>query len=214
MYLEKLKIFGFKSFAKKTTIDLTPGVTGIVGPNGCGKSNIVDALRWVLGEQKAGTLRSERMESVIFNGAKDMKPMGMAEVSLTIKNTKNVDAVFVSLDDESLDHVVGIVPVTDHVLAAQQHLERRLGHFFFQQAQALPRIFAQKAHARVKGRAAPHLDRAVADGVDLGSDGQHIFDAPACRQQRLVRVAQRRIGYLEWIFTHYIILLNVMCCDV
>ncbi|MBD3289318.1 AAA family ATPase, partial [candidate division KSB1 bacterium] len=90
MYLEKLKIFGFKSFAKKTMLELTPGVTGIVGPNGCGKSNIVDALRWVLGEQKAGTLRSERMESVIFNGAKDMKPMGMAEVSLTIKNTKNV----------------------------------------------------------------------------------------------------------------------------
>ncbi len=90
MYLEKLKIFGFKSFAKKTVIELTPGVTGIVGPNGCGKSNIVDALRWVLGEQKAGTLRSERMESVIFNGAKDMKPMGMAEVSLTIKNTKNI----------------------------------------------------------------------------------------------------------------------------
>jgi len=90
MYLEKLKILGFKSFARKTTFDLTGGITAIVGPNGCGKSNIVDALRWVLGEQKAGALRSERMESVIFNGSAEMKPMGMAEVAITIKNTKNI----------------------------------------------------------------------------------------------------------------------------
>ncbi|MCD4665115.1 MAG: chromosome segregation protein SMC [Bacteroidales bacterium] len=89
MHLEKLKIFGFKSFAKKTTLDLIPGITAIVGPNGCGKSNIVDALRWVLGEQKAGTLRSDRMESVIFNGTKDHKPLGMAEVSLVIQNSDN-----------------------------------------------------------------------------------------------------------------------------
>lgn len=90
MYLEKLKILGFKSFAKKTTFELMNGITGIVGPNGCGKSNVVDAIRWVLGEQKAGTLRSERMENVIFNGTKELKPLGMAEVSLTIQNTKNI----------------------------------------------------------------------------------------------------------------------------
>ena len=90
MYLDKLKIFGFKSFAKKTTLTFTGGTSGIVGPNGCGKSNIVDAIRWVLGEQRAGTLRSDRMENVIFNGTKDMKPLGMAEVSLVIKNTRNI----------------------------------------------------------------------------------------------------------------------------
>ena len=90
MYLESLKVSGFKSFAKKTTFAFNDGVTAIVGPNGCGKSNTVDAIRWVLGEQKAGSIRSEKMENVIFNGSKDIKPLGMAEVSLKIRNTKNV----------------------------------------------------------------------------------------------------------------------------
>jgi chromosome segregation protein len=90
LYLEKLNIHGFKSFAKKTRLDFMDGVTVIVGPNGCGKSNVVDAIRWVLGEQKAGSIRSDRMENVIFNGTKSMKPLGMSEVSMTIHNTKNV----------------------------------------------------------------------------------------------------------------------------
>ncbi|MFQ5864276.1 MAG: chromosome segregation protein SMC [bacterium] len=90
MYLESLEIHGFKSFGKKTKFVFTDGISAIVGPNGCGKSNIVDAIRWVLGEQKSGLLRSDRMENVIFNGSKSMKPLGMAEVSLTIHNTKNV----------------------------------------------------------------------------------------------------------------------------
>lgn len=90
MFLEKLEILGFKSFARKTSFQFNSGITGVVGPNGCGKSNIVDSIRWVLGEQKAGTLRSERMENVIFNGSKSTKPLGMAEVSMTIKNTRNV----------------------------------------------------------------------------------------------------------------------------
>ncbi|MFQ6115400.1 MAG: AAA family ATPase, partial [bacterium] len=90
MYLESLEIHGFKSFGKKTRFVFTDGISSIVGPNGCGKSNIVDAIRWVLGEQKSGLLRSDRMENVIFNGSKSMKPLGMAEVSLTIQNTKNV----------------------------------------------------------------------------------------------------------------------------
>lgn len=90
MYLESLRVNGFKSFAKKTKFLFNDGITAIVGPNGCGKSNTVDAIRWVLGEQKAGTIRSEKMENVIFNGANNVKPLGMAEVSLTIQNTKNV----------------------------------------------------------------------------------------------------------------------------
>lgn len=90
MYLSKLEILGFKSFAQKTQINFNQGITSIVGPNGCGKTNVVDALRWCLGEQKSSTLRSDKMENVIFNGTAQRKPMGMAEVSLTIENTKGI----------------------------------------------------------------------------------------------------------------------------
>lgn len=90
MYLSKLEIFGFKSFALKTNVNFNEGITSIVGPNGCGKTNIVDAIRWCLGEQKSSALRSDKMENVIFNGTSTRKPMGMAEVSLTIQNTKGI----------------------------------------------------------------------------------------------------------------------------
>ncbi len=90
MYLSKLEIFGFKSFAQKTVINFNEGITSIVGPNGCGKTNVVDAIRWCLGEQRSGVLRSDKMENVIFNGTASRKPMGMAEVSLTIQNTKGI----------------------------------------------------------------------------------------------------------------------------
>jgi chromosome segregation protein len=90
MYLSRLEIIGFKSFAQKVNLSFDSGMTGIVGPNGCGKTNIVDAIRWVLGEQKSSTLRSDKMEDVIFNGARFRKPLSMAEVSLTIENTKGI----------------------------------------------------------------------------------------------------------------------------
>ncbi|HIF29318.1 MAG: AAA family ATPase [bacterium] len=90
MHISKLELFGFKSFAKKQTILLDSGVTGIVGPNGCGKTNIVDAIRWVLGEQKTSRLRSSKMEDLIFNGASNIKPLGLCEVYLTVQNDKGL----------------------------------------------------------------------------------------------------------------------------
>ncbi|MEE9186934.1 MAG: AAA family ATPase, partial [Bacteroidota bacterium] len=90
MYLSKLELIGFKSFAQKVEIGFDRGITAVVGPNGCGKTNIVDAIRWVLGEQRPTTLRADRLEDVIFTGTRNRKPLGMAEVSMTIDNTKGV----------------------------------------------------------------------------------------------------------------------------
>jgi len=90
MYLKRLSIHGFKSFVSPTDLEFDPGITAIVGPNGCGKSNIVDALRWVIGEQRARILRSDKMDNVIFNGTSRRRAVGLAEVQLTISNTRGV----------------------------------------------------------------------------------------------------------------------------
>jgi len=86
MHLKRLEMIGFKSFAQKTVIEITPGVTAVVGPNGCGKSNIVDALRWAMGEQSARHLRGHHMEDVVFNGSDSLPATGMAEVSIIFDN--------------------------------------------------------------------------------------------------------------------------------
>ncbi|MGE5108848.1 MAG: chromosome segregation protein SMC [Sphingobacteriales bacterium] len=90
MRLKSLEIKGFKSFADKTVINFDEGVTGIIGPNGCGKSNIIDSIRWVIGEHKISNLRSENLESLVFNGSKTRSASGLAEVSLTFENTRNL----------------------------------------------------------------------------------------------------------------------------
>ncbi len=90
MRLKSLEIKGFKSFADKTHISFDEGITGIIGPNGCGKSNIIDSIRWVIGEQKISHLRSENLESLVFNGSRTRSASGLAEVSLTFENTKNL----------------------------------------------------------------------------------------------------------------------------
>src|SRR6266705_1611633 len=86
MRLKSLEMIGFKSFAQKTLIELNPGITAIVEPNGCGKSNIVDALRWAMGEQSARHLRGHQKEDVVFSGSDTLPPTGMAEVSITFDN--------------------------------------------------------------------------------------------------------------------------------
>ena len=90
MRLKSLEIKGFKSFADKTVVNFDEGITGIIGPNGCGKSNIIDSIRWVIGEQKISALRSENLDALVFNGSKTRSASGLAEVSLTFENTRNL----------------------------------------------------------------------------------------------------------------------------
>ena len=86
MKLKKLEITGFKSFFDKATIEFPPGISAVVGPNGCGKSNLLDAIRWVMGEQSLKQLRGKSKEDIIFSGTNGKPPLNMAEVSLTLAN--------------------------------------------------------------------------------------------------------------------------------
>ena len=86
MFLKSIELFGFKSFADKSYIEFTGGISALLGPNGCGKSNVVDAVKWVLGEQSTRTLRAEKMEDVIFNGTESRKALSVAEVTLVLSN--------------------------------------------------------------------------------------------------------------------------------
>ncbi len=90
MFLKSIELFGFKSFADRSRIEFTDGISALLGPNGCGKSNVVDAIKWVLGEQATKSLRAERMEDVIFNGTEDRRALNVAEVTLTMVNEEEI----------------------------------------------------------------------------------------------------------------------------
>lgn len=122
--IEKLYISGFKSFADPTEIILGEGITAIVGPNGCGKSNVSDAISWVLGEQSAKNLRGSKMEDVIFNGTRDRKPMGMAEVLLTLSAIEDLEPK-TDVDDIELPEE-SAVSIEDAVAVAQGTLPEDL----------------------------------------------------------------------------------------
>src|SRR5258705_2366933 len=104
MRIRQIELNGFKSFMERTVLQLPPGITAVVGPNGCGKSNIVDAIRWVLGEQSPKHLRGSAMEDVIFNGNADFGPLGMAEVSLTLERSEQD---LLKADEEGADQDTG-----------------------------------------------------------------------------------------------------------
>ena len=120
MRLKSLEIKGFKSFADKTIVSFDEGITGIIGPNGCGKSNIIDSIRWVIGEQKISALRSENLDSLVFNGSKTRSASSMAEVSLTFENTKNLlptefNNVTVT-SDVSNDWIIGLTETLENTI--------------------------------------------------------------------------------------------------
>ncbi len=98
MYLKRMELFGFKSFAEKSELELSPGIAAVIGPNGCGKSNLVDAVRWALGEQSVKSLRGTRMEEVIFSGSENRKPLNFAEVSLSFSGSSS----FLNLDYDEI----------------------------------------------------------------------------------------------------------------
>jgi chromosome segregation protein len=108
MRIDKIELIGFKSFGERTAFHFHPGITSIVGPNGCGKSNIVDAFRWVLGEQSAKSLRGEKMEEVIFNGSVSKKPRGMAEVTMVISGLNSPQQSLQVEDGESSSDSVSV----------------------------------------------------------------------------------------------------------
>lgn len=131
MRIKQLELIGFKSFKNKTTLSFPAGITAIVGPNGCGKSNVVDALRWVLGEQSAKHLRGQEMGDVVFAGNEHSPPMGMAEVTLVLENGGN-DAIPVVAEMNGASGANGIAPANwTEVMVSRRYFRSGESEYFF-----------------------------------------------------------------------------------
>ena len=129
MFLKSLDIYGFKSFADKTHIDFAGGITSLLGPNGCGKSNIVDSIKWVLGEKSTKSLRAGKMEDVIFNGTDTRKPMPFAEVELTIDNSEHQLPTDVA--EVAIKRRYFRTGESEYFLNGQKCLQRNIRELFF-----------------------------------------------------------------------------------
>ncbi len=129
MFLKSLDIYGFKSFADKTHIDFAGGITSLLGPNGCGKSNIVDSIKWVLGEKSTKSLRAGKMEDVIFNGTDTRKPMPFAEVELTIDNSEH--QLPTDVPEVAIKRRYFRTGESEYFLNGQKCLQRNIRELFF-----------------------------------------------------------------------------------
>src|SRR6185436_1560665 len=138
MRIKQIELTGFKSFMDQTTLELPSGVTGIVGPNGCGKSNIVDAIRWVLGEQSPKHLRGSSMEDVIFSGNAQKGPLGMAEVSLLLERTDEDHLRNAESDDAALEAELGGLPAelarASEILVTRRYFRSGDSEYFINRA--------------------------------------------------------------------------------
>ena len=136
MRIKQIELNGFKSFMERTVLELPPGITGIVGPNGCGKSNVVDAIRWVLGEQSPKHLRGGSMEDVIFNGNAENGPLGMAEVSLLLErdDTDFARAAEEASDDEAHGGLPAELARASEILVTRRYFRSGDSEYFINRA--------------------------------------------------------------------------------
>jgi chromosome segregation protein len=187
MQIVRLEIFGFKSFMERLVLPLQPGVTGVVGPNGCGKSNIVDAIRWVLGETKARTLRGGLLEDVIFNGTDKLRPLGLAEVTLTLRSSEK--DFFADLISPTLEAEL----IADDVLGEELEQELALDDEAEDEGGEAPPVSLAEEGAR------PHLT-VVSGALDEGGNGAKAASARAVsREERLAATATllQRFAWLK-----------------
>ncbi|MDZ4785364.1 MAG: AAA family ATPase [bacterium] len=125
MRVTRIEVFGFKSFMDRLVLPLNAGISGVVGPNGCGKSNIVDALRWVLGETRARNLRGAIAEDVIFNGTEKLRPLGLAEVTLTLAAQNKSFFEDILSPGLEADSVIKAVQFENELESLEEEIERK-----------------------------------------------------------------------------------------